>query len=182
MTQTNENPEAAEVAIVAARRHRGKTNFDEPVTLSTGIRARIKGVPPAIIDDATTGLKDPKIPTTFDEEKGREVENPFDPEYLSAKEEVERQRGVAAMDVMIMFGVDLVDPIPDDDTWLSKLRFLARRKTIPFDETLYNLEDPVEREFIFKRYVAVAGADLALISERSGIVNQGALQQAENTF
>lgn len=180
------NTEPTEVTqvqpVIAVAREHGR-DPETPVTLSTGVSARVKAVATHLIDNATRRIKDPKVPIQFDEDKQREVENPFDPEYLAAKEEADRKRGMAAMDVMIMFGVELVDPVPALDAWVPKLEMLARLGSIDFNQDEFDLSNPLELEFVYKRYVAVSTADIQMISERSGAgVSAEDLRAAEDSF
>ena len=60
--------------------------------------------------------------------------------------------------------------MPEDDGWLDKLRYLEKvqrqeakkrgEEYEGFSIDDLDLDDPFEREFIYKKYVAVAGADL----------------------
>lgn len=148
------------------------------VTLSTGYLVILKPVAASLIDEAVAGVKSPTIPTWFNEAKGRDEENPQDPAYLQRVEDYDRQRGLAAIDAMVMFGVELVDGVPDDD-WIKKLKFLEKHGRL--DLKAYNLKDDFEAEFLFKRYVAMSAEDLAVLSQISG-VNQEDVAEAIKSF
>lgn len=144
-------------------------------TLSTGIRAKIVPVSASLIDEVTANVKDPKVPTWHNEEKGRDEPNPNDPGYQEALQEAQRERGVAAMDAMIMFGVELVDPMPEDDKWVRKLKFVG------VDISDIDLDDEIAREFFYKKHIVVGATDLKALTEASGISEED-IAEAERTF
>lgn len=144
---------------------------DNVRTLATGVRARLRPVAASLIDEVTIRVPDPVVPMWHNEEKDRDEPNPTDPAYLKDLETMARQRGLAGLDAMIMFGVELVEAIPDDG-WERRLKFLG----IEFDA-----QDDFEREFYYKKYVAISNEDVALIGALSG-VNQEAVNQAVRSF
>jgi len=144
---------------------------DDIIVLSTGYRARIVPVAPTLLQQVSAQFKEPPVPTWHNPDKGRDEPNPNDPDYLRTVQEVNEQRGLAVMDALILFGVELVDPIPEDG-WENKLRYLG----IEVDTN-----DPLARELAFKKYVAVGNADLMEITRRAGITEE-AVQEAAQMF
>jgi hypothetical protein len=124
-----------------------------------GYKIRVKAIPVAIISDVSNRIPDPEIPVWHDPEYDRDVQNPNDPAYLNKKEEVDRKRGEAMIDATVMFGIDLPDGVPPTEKWLPKLKFLEKREQV--DLSSYDLSDPLELEFVFKKYVI---ANIALIN------------------
>lgn len=159
-------------AIEVAKEREQKDRRDEIRTLSTGVRVRITPVSASLISEVTTRYKQPRVPTFWNEDKGREEENPVHPDYLADCEEVDNQRVRGAMDAMALFGVELVDGVPEDGTWVKQLKLLR----IEFDEN-----DLVERDFYYKKYIALAGPDFALLGRISGL-NEEAIAAAEASF
>lgn len=149
-----------------------QSDASEVITLSTGIRAKIVPVSASLIDEVTARIKDPKVPMWMNEDKGREEPNPNNPEYQEALQDAQRERGIAAMDAMLMFGVKLVDPVPEDDEWIDSLRFLG----IEVDDST-----KMSREFSYKKLVAVGAADLKKVTAASGISEED-IAEAERTF
>ena len=145
-------------------------NLDEPVKLSTGIMARLIPVPTASIQEAAMAIKDPPVPMQKVEGKDYPVENPNDPTYLEEKNEAFAKRIQAGFDVMAMLGVELIDGLPEDGVWLKKLKFLEKRGHLNLKD--YDLEDDFEKEFVFKRYYALAGDDWDLLSKLSGVTEE----------
>lgn len=142
----------------------------QPETLSSGVKALVKAVPTYMVDKMTAAIKDPPIPKQFIEAKGREEENPFDPTYLKAVDNANSERGRVAMEAMIMYGVELVDGIPPLEEWLPKLQWMAKRSELDLDE--YDLDDPLDLEFVYKAFVAVGGVDLMRVTIKSGMQNE----------
>jgi hypothetical protein len=124
-----------------------------------GFRFIPKAIPVAIISDVTNRIPEPDIPVWYDKEIERDVQNPNDPAYLKAKDEVDRKRGEAMIDATVMFGISLPDGVPPTDEWLPKLKFMEKRGQI--DLSGYDLSDDLELEFVFKKYVI---ANIALIN------------------
>ena len=141
-------------------------------TLSTGIKARIKPVSAGLIQKVSSQIKDPKVPVFHDENKGRDIANPLHPDYVNAVQEAQVERAMAGNDALIMFGLELLDPIPDVSEWGPQLKFLG----IEFDE-----DNPMELEFTYKKFLAVGTSDLMLIASSAGISGE-AFQAAVDEF
>ena len=152
---------------------------DGILMLSTGYRAKIKPVSAVLLDNAMSRIKDPEIPEVYLEDKDRKEPNPNDPSYLKAMEEANHKRSMASVDVMILMGIQLIDPIPPDEDWLFGLQDLSRLGL--FDLTPYDMTNPRDREFVFKRFVAVGNDDLKMISKKMGISEED-LKAAEAAF
>lgn len=139
---------------------------DAEVVLSTGIRVKLCPVSSSLVEELKSSVKMPDVPTVYIEAKDREEENPNDPRYIEAVNEANRERADAVFDALVLFGVELLDGLPENTTWLKKLRLLERQGSM--DLSGYDLDDEFDLEFLYKRYVAVAGADLSLISGLHG--------------
>jgi hypothetical protein len=144
-----------EPVVIVAEKKAGRSE-EKVDKLSTGIKAKLGPVSASLIDEVTAKVKDPPVPMWHNEEKGRDEPNPGDPAYIEA-----------------LSGVDLVDGVPEDDGWLVKLQFLG----VVEDREL----SAMEREFVYKKYIAVSAADVGKITELSGISSEE-LQEAEATF
>jgi hypothetical protein len=124
-----------------------------------GYQFRPKAIPVAIISDVTNRIPEPDVPVWHDPEYDRDVENPNDPAYIRAKSEVDRKRGEAMIDATVMFGIELPGGVPPTEKWLPKLEFMEKRGQV--DLSGYNLDDELELEFVFKKYII---ANIALIN------------------
>jgi hypothetical protein len=157
--------EKAAVKETAKRIAQGQGS-DGIVTLSTGVRVELHPVSSSLVEEMKSSVSMPQVPVVYIEAKDREEENPNDPTYIAAVEEASLKRSDAMFDALVTFGVDLVDGLPEDSTWLKKLRLLEKRGLL--DLSGFDLEDEFDLEFLYKRYVAVAGADLQIIGGLHG--------------
>lgn len=157
---------------------KARSNGDGIVTLSTGVRARLKPVAASLINDVTTRVRDPKVPIWHDPEKDRDIPHPDDPAYLEARLEAQQKRSAAALDAMILFGVELVDGVPDESEWLPKLKFMEKAGHISLEG--YDLTNEFEREFVFKKYIAVGTNDLDVVGNLMGISEEAVKKAAES--
>jgi len=165
-----------EAVTVAKKR---SSEEDGIVTLSTGVRARLHTVSQAIIQDAVALLQQPHPPMWYNPEKEREEPNPVDPDYLAALNRYEAKQYQITFNTFAMFGVELVDGIPEDDGWLKKLMLLDRVGTI--DLSKFDLEHPIDLEYLYKRYIAMGNEDYILVSVKSGI-SQEEIRRAADSF
>lgn len=155
------------------------SGYPKEITLPTGVKALIMPVSASLISEVTGSVKTPVVPIWHNEDKGRDEPNPSDPAYMEALEDMERERGMAAIDAMIMFGVELVDGLPQDDGWLKKLKYLEKRGRLVLEG--YDLNDSMDLEFLYKRYIAVDSSVLEMITEASG-VSPEEIDLAESSF
>jgi len=162
-------PRAPDPTLQAAKRQAQGAQERQIVTLSTGVRARIKPVSAKLLDEIARSVPEPPVPKQFIDEKQREEYNPLDPTYQLAVKEANHLRGLRSTEAMIMFGVELVDAVPERSEWEPKLRFMEKRGSI--DLSGYDLDDPLEREFVYKTLVAVSTPDLMVVSMASGLTN-----------
>ena len=65
-----------------------------------------------------------------------------------------------------MFGIELVDDIPDNG-WDKKLKYLERLGHL--DLTEFDFKDELDRDFLYKRYIAVGSDDLVKIARMGGL-------------
>lgn len=177
-TQTEVSPEVSP-AVEVKKRINKEPSHNEIVILSTGIRAKIHPVSATLIDEVVSMVKDPPIPMWHNEEKDRDEPNSGDPEYIKALSTAERKRGLAAMDAMIMFGLELVDGLPDDEVWIKKLKYMEGRKML--DLSSYDFEADEDREFLYKRFVAVGTDDINRITGRS-VIGVTEVDNSERSF
>jgi hypothetical protein len=142
--------------------------------LDTGVRVRITPVPPGLISKAQMRIEYPKVPTFYNPDKDRTEDNPSHPDYIAECQRVTEARGMAALDAMCMFGLELVDGVPDNDTWIRKLKFVM--PDFDFDES-----DDIAKEYYYKTLVAVGMQDFVMLAGAMG-VTQEAIAQAETSF
>lgn len=169
---------AATAALDTAKKLREGGDLESAiVTLSTGVRARLIPVAGSLIQEVSLAVKEPDIPVWMNPDKGREEENPDDPTYRKQMREYENARGKAALSAMILFGVELVDPLPEDRSWVRKLQYLEKMDAL--DLSGFDLEDALDQEYLFKRYVALSNDDLIELSKMSGVREEDIAKAAE---
>lgn len=152
---------------------------DGTVTLSTGVRVRLRPIPPGTMQEARLSVVPPKVPVWINPDKNREEPNPNDPEYLDALVECNRQRIQVIEEVALMFGLELVDGVPEPGDWDRNLQWLARKGRI--DLTGYDLSDPVDREFLYKKHSALGPDDWVVVQRLMG-VSREEVDEAAATF
>jgi hypothetical protein len=183
MSEKN-SKKSASVAVQVAKSMRGNIPT-EPIKLSTGYWALITPVSAPLIDEASSRVPEPRPPTVFVDDKGREEENPNDPDYLRELERLDVERSMAAIDVIIMMGIDLVNEdgtpyeIDENGKWRKQLKMLQKMGRLNLER--YDLKDPDELEFVFKKYIATATADIPMLSSFSGM-DAGEIDEAVKTF
>jgi hypothetical protein len=172
-------------AVASAKRQSNLGISDDPILLASGYWVRIRPVSAHLIDGAQAQIETPKPPIVMIEDKGREEENPSDPDYLYALERVDIERSLAATDAMILFGVELIDEegnptgVPEDGEWLDKLKFLEKKGL--FDLSEFDFEDELDKEFAFKKLVVISTVDLPLVAMANGVRGED-IDNALGTF
>lgn len=156
--------------IATAKQKRSVTNPGDVITLDNGVRVKVHAVPAALIDDVTRNIPTPDVPVWHNAEMERDEPNPNDPAYQKALAEADRLRATAMIDACVIFGIELLDGVPDGDGWLTNLKFLEKRGQI--DLSGYDLEDPLEREFVYKRFVVAPIWLIMKVQELSSITPQ----------
>jgi len=158
-------------AVQAAREEKNGVGPDGILTLSTGVKARLVPVAASLIQTVQNKIKAPPVPTWRNEDKGRDEPNPNDPIYLEKKKEVEEERGMAVIDALIMFGVELVDGLPEDKLWIRKLKVVG----IEIDEA-----DEFDVDFAYKKYICVSSEDLMKITQLAGVTSEAVSKRVES--
>lgn len=105
------------------------------VSLSTGVKLRLKKFPKMVIPDVLKAVDDkhggrPKVPTVFLPDKGRTEDNPDDPDYLAAVQAYQMRQAAVINDALIMRGTELLScpksvKNMDDPEWLESERALG---------------------------------------------------------
>jgi len=165
-------------AIEVARRK--MTGLPKPVevTAPDGTLVKIIPVSAALLEEVQDMIKDPPIPEIMIESKGRTEKNPEDPTYLSKLAETNRKRGVATMNAMIMMGIDLPNGLPEDENWITKLRYLEKIGAI--DLSSMDFDDQLDREFAYKKHILASGYLIDIIT--STTTPDKMLEEAEASF
>jgi hypothetical protein len=116
-----------EEAAAAVSEDGDKVDLTE-VTLPNGVKLKLSKSPPFALQQAVANLDPPKIPI-WKSPKGRDEENPNDPDYVKALLHYQGQTGQAALNALLLFGVEVIF-VPkgmqriEDTTWSEELAFL----------------------------------------------------------
>lgn len=167
------------VTVEVAKEVAAQEGSSQIVTTPSGVRVRLMPVSTALIEEVSGRITDPEVPMWHNSVKDRDEPNPDDPNYLKLVEKTNRARGVAVMDALVMFGLELVDGVPEDTSWLKKLRFLEKRGQV--DLSMYDTEDPFDLEFLYKRFIAADNDIITRISQISTLTPE-AIEKAEENF
>ena len=128
-------------------------------TLNSGVEVRISRVGQLLIDDAVNRVEEPKVPLVFSEDHQRDIENPNHPNYLIDMAAYERRQSQAAIDAAVLWGIELVEGLPEDEEWLRKLVFYSKRGHIDLSE--FDLEEEFDQKYLYKRYIALDADELS---------------------
>lgn len=156
--------------------------------LSNGIVLRIKSVPPFLVQAVQNEFKAPKPPKVMIEEKGREEENPNDPEYLRQLEELDEQQQLAINDLFLAWGTEVISVptdhyMPEDDEWISMVEFA---QSITGKSFHIDKDDKTKRYLNWLRFYALeTGGDIALATslpmQLAGI-REGEVEEVMESF
>lgn len=145
-----------------------------------GVKIKVCPVSALLIQEVTSKIKDPHVPMQPNPDKdGHMEENPFDPDYLDALREANVQRGLATSDTMVMFGLKLLGDLPTDETWIKKLKWLE--KTGHLDLSYIDFNDPFEKEYAFKKFLAATNPTIMEVTRASGVTQQD-IDDATDSF
>lgn len=104
---------------------------------SNGLRFKLRRVSKMVMLDAARRLQAPKPPRTFMEEKGREEENPADPNYLAALRDYRYDTGMLAVSTYFILGTRVEGELPPGvepvttEGWVDELKSVDPRVDIP---------------------------------------------------
>jgi len=161
--------------VEAAKELRGEEDIR---TLSTGVRVRLSPVSPSLIAEISASVKYPVVPRIVMED-GREIENPNHPDYIRGCEETDSKRAARVLEAITMFAFELVDGLPEDEGWMRRIQILSKRGSV--DLNGIDLKDPIDREFAYKKYIAVGNEDISLAGGMAGIKGED-VEAASESF
>lgn len=174
----DEDKSAVSPALVVARGKDGSSG-DNVIILPTGEKVRLLPVSAALIQEVTSQVEEPKPPMWRNPDTGEEEPNFNHPEYAKAVEDAGRLRGMAVIDATVMFGVELVDGLPNPDKFIGQLRWMEKHKKISLSG--YDLQDPLDLEFLYKRFIAVNNDVMEEVLRISGVGPED-VARAEKSF
>lgn len=148
-------------------------NEDDIVVLSNGYRVRYCPVPQNAIVNASQKIKDPNPPLKPHptDPNRAPVSSPDDPEYLAKLRENEQKRSDAVQDILFGFGLELVDPLPEDEKWMHKLALVGL-----IDRDKIADADELQKELWFKKYMVANDQVYFELGKKLGISEEGVAQ------
>ncbi len=182
MTKTNVNEKsnnvAAKAAVAQKESKTKKKTQDDIVVLASGIRVRYRPVGANAIREAQARIPDAVVPTFTDPNTGKEQPNPAHPAYAAEQKEIDALRTTAAMDVLMLLGIELVDPMPEDASWLDSFVFL---KLISAEDAKFAQDSPIALELYYKKYVVADANVITQLGQLAG-VTQEMIAEARDSF
>lgn len=152
----------------------------EVFSTAKGIKIKLSPVATSIFTEAMAEIEDAIPPTYTNKETGKDELNPAHPQYQKDIKKVEKQKIEASMNAMILFGIELIDPVPEDTKWLD---LLVYGKRITKEEKKAALEDEtgIDLEFLYKKYVVTDGDITNQLARLTG-VTQEQIASAQKSF
>jgi hypothetical protein len=155
-------------------------------TFSTGVKIRIKPVSSMIIQRAQEAV--PLPPVFLQAVPGpngtvKFADNPNHPDYIERKREAESQRGIKAIEAMILYGVELVDGLPADDEWLEDLGMVTDlQKYYTLNAEGQHVINAKAKKLLYVMNVAaLTGDDFGMIASNV-IVTEAKVQEEVRSF
>ena len=130
------------------------------LTLTNGIVLNCRAVPPLAIREAQISQPAPRPPVLMNEAKGREEENPNDPDYIAAVQVHAAHQLSRVSDTMMLLGTAVASlpewaAAPESDEWIEPLEALG---------IVINRENKYQRYLAWLRlYACVAESDVVRI-------------------
>lgn len=172
------NNNTTQIAIESARE-----DFEENSgikTLSSGLKVKLHPVALKVLQEAIVKIKDPDPPMMHNPDKGREEPNPFDPVYKQTLQDNEQKRFDLIADILMIQGVEVLGGIPDKDTWLPRLQFLAKRGAIDLPEDI-DYDSDMELSYVYLKYIVADASDFQMLTQHYGISEED-IASAKATF
>jgi len=176
MTETIDRAEAEQLAL-EVKEEVTKQAQDDIMTLASGHRVRFVPVPHNTLREARAKIVDPPIPMIpHPEDKTRQIENPMSVTYRETILHNEEERLKVVLDVLFLFGLELLDPLPADNKWQEKLILLG---LINADEV--EGASALQQELWYKKWVI---SDSTVFEQLYGTlgVSKEAIAQARAAF
>lgn len=157
-------------------------------TLSNGIVIRLKPVPPMLMQAVNNSFEAPNPPKIMMEEKGREEENPNDPDYLNTLVELAKANQLAVENLMYGVGTEFVSAPegyygPDDDRWIEQVEFASRITGVEL--TLPREDKTLRYIFWLKMYAMEHSIDVVILSRipsELGGIREGEVDEVIESF
>lgn len=153
-------------------------------TSSSGVKFKLSKVNNLVIVEAAKKLKAPRVPVMYIEDKGRDEENPNDPDYVEALQTYQMEQGMLLVNTYLAFGTKILsDSLPEDKLPLDDISWSDDLK-----ETL-DIDIPIKGKARYLRWLKfhlLGDEDMNNLARAvmnfSGRVTQGDVAAAEENF
>ena len=156
---------------------------DNVYVSDSGVQLKLKRVNSFLVLQAQQQVEMPQVPVVYLEDKGREEENPNDPNYLRAVQEANIKRADRSINLLLGFGTEVLNPLPQgiadvaDEEWVTDLTEMLGVE-IPTNKKL--------RHAYWLKAIALTDQEIVDvvngITALSGLVKEEAAEQAADTF
>lgn len=175
--ETKSEKASESAAVKAATKAKVKKEQGEVCTLPNGVSVRLLPVGAAVIRDAMTAIPEPVVPSVpHPNDPTKFIDNPSDPNYLTAMNEYKNKRDKASTNAMLLMGIELLSEIPPNDEWLPKLIFLGHITQKEVDEAT-----PLHIELWYKKYMVANGFVYQRLAELMGVTEE-MIEASINSF
>lgn len=132
-----------------------KNPVPDEITLSNGIRLKIKPIPPMLLNSVANSIPMPKVPKTWIEEKQRDEENPNHPDYIQELSERQTKITLATINLIIYACTEVLE-VPSNFYSLESDKWIPIIKMAGID---VDFEDEVQRYVTWMRCYAISTID-----------------------
>lgn len=154
--------------------------------LSTGMKVRFKPVNSMTVQRAADSVVLPEVYVqAINQPNGvvKFAQNPNHPDYAKKVEEAEKERSLRSLEAMVFYGVELVDPLPEDDEWLADLGMMMNLDRYYYTDA--EGKSKISKKAKVMLYVIHQGAktpaDYQMIAENV-MVTEAAVQEQQKAF
>lgn len=124
------------------------------IVLSNGVSFKLQPVPPLLVRRAQANVTFPEVPIVFNEEQGRAIENPLDPDYMRRVEQAREAENEAVMNVMMLVGTR-VDQIPEGIEHPESNVWVETLTEVGVLEEGFTFRSDTQRRLAWMRMVAI---------------------------
>jgi len=168
-------PEKVSTKKAAADTKRARANKkvarNKITTTQSGYRVKLVPVAANVLREAMSRIPDALTRVFTNPTDGKEYENPAHPEYIAEVKLVEEERTKASMNAMVLFGMELLDDIPEDNEWLEKCRFAKLISDDEYKEAI-SADGKYMREMLFKNFIVSDFKVINQIASMSGVTKE----------
>jgi hypothetical protein len=150
--------------VIDAVENSGNGTSHGIITLSTGVQLQCRKISPLLMTDVMRQFQKPRVPMFYNEDLGREEENPNDPIYIENLDNYNRDMSLAILDTMIVAGTS-IKYVPED---VENVDGTEWRETM--EAAGIKITENKKRTYLFwvKHVAATSDTDTGIIMEGVG--------------